>query len=103
IAVVAENGGTYRAGDKPDEEHRVRLEGAGHGVGLGKVELGKDQAGDDAVDEKVVPLNGGADGAGDDSAPQLLAVIGVGKGDRVDYSRGHRVFSSMLVVVSRRN
>jgi hypothetical protein len=90
---VAKDGGSDWAGDKTDEEHRIRLQRAGQGVGLGKVQLGEDQAGDDAIDKKIVPLDGSADHARDNGAPQLLTVIGVRKGTCVNCRRGHRISS----------
>ena len=47
-----------------------------------KVEFRKDQAGDDAIEKKIIPFDGRSDRAGDYSAPQLRAVFGIGKSIR---------------------
>jgi hypothetical protein len=76
IAIVAEDRGTDRPGD---EAHRVdgeRLQHTNQGIGLGKEELGKDEAGHRAVEQEVVPFDRGADGAGDQCAAQLRLVLG---------------------------
>jgi len=44
---------------------------------LGKKQLGEHQAGHDAVEEEVVPLDGGADRARDHCAAQLQALVGL--------------------------
>ena len=45
------------------------------GSECGKEQLGEHQAGDGAVKEEIVPLDGGADRAGDDGPAQLDAVF----------------------------
>ena len=81
IAVVAEDRGADRPRDEPDRVDAERLQRADQRIGVREVQLGEDQAGDGAVEEEVVPLDGGADGARDDRAPELYAVVGRCCGD----------------------
>ena len=75
VAVVAED---RRADGPRDEAYGVDgkgLQGADHRIGLREIQLREHQPGDDAVQEEVVPLDGRADRAGDDRAPQLSPVL----------------------------
>src|SRR5262249_21775426 len=76
VAVVAEDGGADRAPDEPDEVGAERRQRRGHRVLVGEVQLAEHEAGGGAVEEEVVPLDGGADGRSDDGLAQLVAVIG---------------------------
>ena len=68
VAEVAEDDGTDRAGHEADGKGQERDDGAHSGVESGEEEFVEGQGGDEAVDEIVVPLDGGADeGAGRDS------------------------------------
>jgi hypothetical protein len=75
---VAEDRGADRARKEADSVDGERLERAGQRVGLREEQLREDQAGDDAVEEEVVPLDGGADRARDDGAAKLRARIRLG-------------------------
>ena len=69
-----------RGADRPgNETHRIdgeRLQHANQGIGLGKEELAKDEAGHRAVEQEIVPFDGGAYGAGDQCAAQLRPMLG---------------------------
>ena len=71
---MAENGGAERARDKADRIDRERFEHADQRIGFREEQLAENEPGDDAVEEKVVPFDGGADGARDDGAAQLTAM-----------------------------
>ena len=66
-----------RPGDKADGIDRKRLQHADQRVGFGEEELPEGEAGDDAVEQEIVPLDRRADRARDHRPPQLRAVIGV--------------------------
>ena len=91
VPVMAEDRGADGTSDKTDEIGAERRERAGQRIFVGKVELAEDQPGGGAVDEEVIPFDGGADGGRDDGPAQLPAVLGVGH-RRVYDCRGH--FSS---------
>ena len=74
---MAENRGADRPGGEADEIRAEGNERAASGSGLGKIELAEDQTGGGAVEEEVVPLDGGADGRGDHRLAQLRAVLGL--------------------------
>ena len=82
----------YRRADWPsDEAHGVDrecLQRADQRIGIREVELGKDQPCDGAVEKEVVPLDGRTHRAGDDRAPELAALLVVGK--RLNRRRGCR-------------
>ena len=66
-----------------------------------KEQLGEDEAGDGAVEEEIVPFDGGADRGGDDGAAELHLVFGRGQlagGGRV--IRGHGRFSGKATAQS---
>src|SRR5215470_413754 len=52
-------------------------------------QLGKDQAGDGAVEKEIVPFDRRADGGGDDGAAQLHLMFGRGKLKGGDIGRDH--------------
>ena len=61
-----------------NETHRVyteRFEGADKGVGVRKEQLCEDEPSHNAVEEKIVPLDGCADRARYHSPPQLNLVL----------------------------
>ena len=68
VAVVAEDEATDRAGDEADGEGAEGEQGAGDRVGGGEEHRREDDRGRDAVEEEVVPLDGGAEHAGRDDA-----------------------------------
>ena len=65
VAEVAEDQPADRPGEEPDGEGGEGRELRGRSVQPVEVELVEDQAGGGAVEEEVVPLDGGADGRGD--------------------------------------
>jgi hypothetical protein len=72
IAEVTEDDRTEGAGC---ESHEVRREGQQHadkGIGLGEEHLREDEDRGHAIQEEVVPLDGGPDRGGHDGPPQLL-------------------------------
>jgi len=71
---MPENGGAERARDEADREDRERFEHADQRIGFREEQLAEDEPGDDAVEQKVVPLDGGTDRARDDGAAQLAAM-----------------------------
>ena len=73
---MAEDRGADRATDEADEIGAEGGKRRGQRIFVGKVELAEDEAGGGAVKEEVVPLDGGADGRGDDRLAQLRAVVG---------------------------
>ena len=89
VAVMTEDGGADRAGDKADGIDRKGLQGADQRIGSRKIELGEDQPGHRAVDEEIVPLDRRADRAGDHRAAQLPAVLDLGQRSSVHHSGHH--------------
>jgi hypothetical protein len=75
VAVMAEDRRPDGARDKAHRIDRERLQRAGQRVRTGKIELGEDEPGRRAVEKEIVPLDRGADRAGQDRAPQLPAVF----------------------------
>ena len=79
-----------------DEAHGIDgkgLERSDPGVGVRKEQLGEDKAGDGAIEKEIVPLDGGANGGGDDSAAQLHLVLGRGQLEGGGTGRDHGHFS----------
>ena len=77
---MPEDGGADRARDEADGVDRKGLERPDPGVGMREEQLGEHEAGDGAVEEKVVPLDRGPDGGGDDGAAKLDLMFGRGEG-----------------------
>ena len=75
VAVVAEDRRTDRARGKADEIRAERKQLSRQRILIGEVELAKDQTGRRAVEEEVIPLDGGADRRCDDGLAQLCAVL----------------------------
>ena len=75
VAIMAEDRRADRAGDKADEIGAERAQRRGQRILIGEIELAEDQPGRRAVEEEVIPLDGGADGGGDDRLAQLRAVL----------------------------
>ena len=102
VAVVAEDRG---ADGVRGEAHGIdgeRLERPDQAIELGEVELGDHEPGDDAVEEEVIPFDGGADGGGDDGAPRMHAVLAMrilrGRCCRhASVSRGYRLHRAPIV------
>jgi len=79
VAPVAEYRCPDRPADKSDEEDGKRLEDADQWVRFREEEFAEDQCRHLAVEQKVVPLDGRADRAGDHGAAQMRAVVEFGK------------------------
>jgi len=94
---MTEDRGTNRAGDKADGVDGKRLQHANQWVGFGEEQLAKDETGDDAVEQKVVPLDRRADRAGDHRAPQLPRVLGFGNGPYSDIGCRHGISSAAML------
>ena len=77
VAVMAEDRRADRPGDEADEIGAEGGERRRQRILVGEVQLAEDEAGGGAVEEEVVPLDGGADRRGDDRLAQLCAVFGV--------------------------
>ena len=71
VPVVAEDRGTDRPRPEADELHGERGQDPRVRRPTGEEDLGEDQRGHRAVQEKVIPLDRGADRAGDDGLPAL--------------------------------
>ena len=80
VAEMAEDRRPDRAGDEADRIDQERLQRADQRIGFREIELREHQAGDGAVEEEVVPLDRGADRAGEHGATQLRAMVGVAPG-----------------------
>src|ERR1700678_3095988 len=72
-----ENGGDDRPAEKADEIRPERQQGGGEGVGLWEEQLAEHETCGGAVEEKIIPFDGGADGGGDDGPTQLSIRDGV--------------------------
>ena len=75
VAVMAED----RCADGPREKSDgVNAEGfqrPDEWIGMGEVQVGEDESGDRAVEEEVIPFDGGPDGACQHCAAELAAVF----------------------------
>ena len=88
IAIVAEDRGANRAGDKADEVYAEGIQGTGERVRLGEEKLCENKRRDRAVQEEIVPFNSSADRTGDDRFHQHSAMVhGF---DRINSGRAHR-------------
>jgi hypothetical protein len=76
---MAEDRGPHGPGEEAHGVDQEGLERADQRVGLREEEFGEDEAGDGAVEEEIVPLDRGADRAGDDGAGELGPVLGLGE------------------------
>src|SRR5262249_20125922 len=76
VPVMPENRSPDRAGGKANEIRTVGEKGGRQRILVGEEELAEDETGCGAVEEKVVPLDRGADRRGDDRPAQLRAVLG---------------------------
>ena len=99
---MPEDRGPNRPGDKADGIDGKRLQHADQRVGFGKEQLAKDQTGDDAVEQEVVPLDRRADGAGDDGAPQLSGMLGFGDSPQSDICCRHSISSAAMITALAR-
>jgi hypothetical protein len=72
---MAEDGGADRPGDEADGIDGKGVERTRERIVAGKIELGEDQAAGQAVKEEIVPLDGGADGAGNQGAQQMAPML----------------------------
>src|SRR6266581_4192455 len=75
VAVMAKDRRPNRPGDEPHRVDQEDIESRHHGIGLGKEELGKHEAGGAGVEKEVIPLDRRSDGAGDDGSSELLPVV----------------------------
>jgi hypothetical protein len=65
------------------------LEHADQRLGCGKEQFAEHQSSNDAVEEKIVPFDGGTDRAGDNSSAQLAAMGGLGQRARQNVDQCH--------------
>ena len=94
IAVMAENGSPDRPRNEADGVDGEGFERSDPRVRMRKKQLGEDQAGDGAVEEKIIPRDRGADGRGDHGAAQLNLMFRRGEGSGVDIGYCHERPSS---------
>ena len=73
VAVVAEHQAADGPGEEADRERAERGERGGRGVAGREEDVREDEGGGDAVEEEVVPLDGGARHAGGDDAHDVGA------------------------------
>src|SRR5262245_53278806 len=85
------------ASDKTDEEHPECLQHADERIGAREKELTENQSRDLPVKQKVVPFDRRADGAGNDSATQLSAMLVFGDTGNTALGSGHDISSRSLV------
>ena len=76
VTPVTEDRGADRAGGEPHGVRRERLEPTGVLRRRGEEQRREDEGGGGVVEEEVVPLDGGADGAGEGRLADLAAVLG---------------------------
>jgi hypothetical protein len=74
---VAKNRGADRPGNEAYVEDDVGLQGPDQWIRIREKQFREDQPGDGAVEQEVVPLDRGADRAGDQCSPQLPTVLQV--------------------------
>ena len=99
VAVVAENRGAYRAGNKADCVNAEGLQSTDQRIGRREVQLRKDQPGDGAVQKEIIPLDRRADRAGDHRPAQLHPMLEVGERARRNIRCRHLSSSSLFAVV----
>src|SRR5579883_1508991 len=75
---MAEDRRPDRPGDKADEIGAEGQEGCRQRLEGGKEKLAKYQPGRGAIEEEVVPFDGGADGGGEDRLAQLDVMVHCG-------------------------
>ena len=102
IAPMTENRCPDRSSDKTDEENPECLQDADERVGAGKEELAEDQPRHLSVKQEIVPLDRCADGAGNDSAAQLSAMLVFGHAGSTDLGGDHDISSRSVVQQRRR-
>jgi hypothetical protein len=85
---MAENCRADRARKEAHRIDRECLEHADQRLGRGKEQLAENQSSNDAVQQKIVPFDGGADRAGNNGPAQLDSMVGLGQWAR--QSIGHR-------------
>ena len=79
VAVMAEDRRTHGPRHEADRIDAEGLQRPDQRIGMRKVELREGEARHNAIEEEIVPLDGGADGAGDHRAAELAAVFGLGE------------------------
>src|SRR6516225_1109905 len=84
-----------RPADKSDEKNGERLEYADQRIRFGEEEFAEDQRSHLAVQQEIVPLDRGADRAGDHGAAQMRAMLCFGKLTRCDFGCRHRTSSQL--------
>ena len=85
---MAENGGADRTRDEADRVDGERLQRPDPGVGVREKQLCENEAGDGAVEEKIVPFDRGPDGGGDHGAAKLNLMLGWGEGGDIECCHG---------------
>src|SRR5262245_57225241 len=99
---MAEDRGADRACDKADKEDAEGLQRIDQRVGPGKEDMTEDQPGHRAVDQEIVPLDRGTDGAGNDGAAQMRPMLGLrGRCPERERGIGHLGFSPTSLYLSK--
>jgi hypothetical protein len=75
IAVMAENCSSHGPRHEADRVDAERLKGSDQRVGVRKEEFRENEAGHRAIEKEVVPFDRGADGGGNDRAPELDVML----------------------------
>src|ERR1700761_8225925 len=76
---MAKNGGSDRARDEAHGIDREGLQRSDPGVGMRKEQFCENEAGDRAVEEKIVPFDRGPDGGRDHRTAKLNLMLGWGE------------------------
>src|SRR5208337_1905298 len=98
VPVMAEKRRAKRTGKKTHGINGECLEHADQRIGFWKKQLAKDEAGGDAVEQKIIPFDGGADRAGDHGPAQLGAMGRLVQRTRQDVGYGHANLPIRLLV-----
>ncbi len=101
VPIMPEQRGADRTRDKADGVDAEGLQGSDQRIGGRKKQMREDERGDLDVKQEIVSLDDRADGAGDDRAAQLPAVLGLGKRTRRDPGCCHRIPPRLPVFLSR--
>ena len=91
VPIMPEQRGADRTRDKADGVDAEGLQGSDQRIGGRKKQFREDERGDLDVKQEIVSLDDRADGAGDDRAAQLPAVLGLGKRTGRDPGCCHRI------------
>ena len=89
---MSKNRGADRARDEADGIDAEGLQGSDPRVRMREKQLGENQAGDGAIQEKIVPLDRGPDCGRDNGAAKLGLMLGRGEASEVGVEGCHAQF-----------